>query len=116
KRQVKRNGLLDNFYNNELEHIGGSDSVIDNEPKYVENQKKIINNRSRNVPKSFKPPYDDMYLYPYDFKVYNEYRNLDNNNNNSIHSLNENTEEQRHQEVERYNFTTDYLYRNGLID
>lgn len=111
KRPIKRNGLLTDFNNNEHGHIGGDSPFVDTNVDYVDNQKNIINNRMKNIPKSFRAPYEDMQFIPYDFNVYNSDRNI-----NSTRSQNKNTEVLEQQNVDRYDHTTDFLYKNGLID
>lgn len=56
-----RNSLLFNSFDYMINHVGG-DTAEDNNMTYIQDQSDIIDKQNETIPKSFTPPYNEMYL------------------------------------------------------
>lgn len=115
ERPVKRNPLYSKGFNYELAHVGGGNNSVDRNDDYIDKQNKIITDKNTRVPASYRSPYDDIYQMPYGIEPSPIYKNT-NYGYGSGSERNENMDKIIQQDRERYDFMTDFLYRNGLID
>lgn len=113
----ERNPLLARYDHQMFSHVGGDKNTTytDNDPEYIKKQTEIINRANRTVPKSFIAPYHEMHKAPYG--------NGENDGNSSNRQSeaekianNLNTADQTYRDSTRYEYFTDFLYRNGLIN